>query len=420
MTRRLRCGWPRGLPRARRRRLTARTTSRCSTRPTAAPGAEGTARLVSRDSPFGVARHGRRPRELRRQHHASGLPEPGDAGRFTALRRLGGPAPISSQWDRLGAVHNGTIDRRARRSSTSSSSSSRAESDAGGGRAHGPDGTARHVAERMAAVVPHPSALPRHRRRDAAIAVLHALGAGDARRRRAPPAVDGELVHAACGAATRAAAGGTTCRRHARTCPAWTTSDTAMAMPDPDAGGDADDAGTRRPHARRRVLSPGRGRRSDARFRPRSPARSLRSGAATRSTSRRCSSDARFTGTRSPCTGSTARCRGRSSACRRARRSPCASTTGSTCRAACTGTACAWTIGSTAWPGVTQDAGAAGRRLRLYGAVSRRRRLLVSPARARGHRAGDGSRSATCSWTRPSRTTTRRSTASRRWCWAIC
>ena len=64
-------------------------------------------------------------------------------------------------------------------------------------------------------------------------------------------------------------------------------------------------------------------------------------------------------------------------------------------------------------PGVTQDPVAAGRNLRLHGALPRRRHLLVPPARPGGHRAGDGTVRQHAGRLAGHGPTTRRSTASR-------
>ena len=72
-----------------------------------APGAEGSARLFSAESPFGVAvtDDGRARYDIRIT--AGRLPPPGSLGRYTAYVAWAA-TPDLSKWARLGTVRNGT------------------------------------------------------------------------------------------------------------------------------------------------------------------------------------------------------------------------------------------------------------------------------------------------------------------------
>ncbi|MDQ6830698.1 MAG: hypothetical protein M3081_17700 [Gemmatimonadota bacterium] len=72
-----------------------------------APTAQGSARLIFADSPFGVAvtADGRAIYDV--QITASGLPEPQSLGKFSAYVAWA-VTPDLAQWDRLGTVTNGT------------------------------------------------------------------------------------------------------------------------------------------------------------------------------------------------------------------------------------------------------------------------------------------------------------------------
>jgi hypothetical protein len=74
---------------------------------TAAPGAEGRARLISARSPFGIAvtEDGRARYDIRVS--AAGLPRPGSLGRFTGYVAWAA-TPDLTHWVRLGTVRNGT------------------------------------------------------------------------------------------------------------------------------------------------------------------------------------------------------------------------------------------------------------------------------------------------------------------------
>lgn len=72
-----------------------------------APSAQGTARMVFAQSPFGVAvtADGRASYDIEIQ--ASGLPEPSSLGTYTAYVAWAASTDLA-EWHRLGAVKNGT------------------------------------------------------------------------------------------------------------------------------------------------------------------------------------------------------------------------------------------------------------------------------------------------------------------------
>ncbi len=74
---------------------------------TAAPGAEGRARLIPTDSPFGVGVTADGHASYNITITASHLPRPDRLGRFTAYVAWA-VLPDLSQWVRLGLVNNGT------------------------------------------------------------------------------------------------------------------------------------------------------------------------------------------------------------------------------------------------------------------------------------------------------------------------
>ncbi len=84
-----------------------RTTSRCSPTPRR-PARRGTrvSSSPARRSASRVTADGHASYDVRID--GAGLPDPDSLGRYHGLCRLGRHAPTSTQWDRLGAVHNGT------------------------------------------------------------------------------------------------------------------------------------------------------------------------------------------------------------------------------------------------------------------------------------------------------------------------
>ena len=191
---------------------------------TAAPGAEGRARLIPTDSPFGVGVTADGHASYNITITASRLPRPDSLGRFTAYVAWA-VLPDLSQWVRLGLVNNGT--------STvgpggAQQVPARHHGRVGlrGGRAHGPHRTARHLAERLAAIVRDPSALPRH----------HPMsGTACARLVRATlgAAVAASTMASSSLAAQQPAQQPAHDMRGMKDMPGMAPSDTAMAMPVP-------------------------------------------------------------------------------------------------------------------------------------------------------------------------------------------
>ena len=125
-----------------------------------APDAKGQARLVFAPSPFGVAvtADGRASYDV--QITASGLPEPSSLGGYSAYVAWAVTTDLK-QWNRLGTVSNGE-------STVGHAELNKfllvitAESIADTEGARRSNGVARHVAERVAAIVPVASAVPRN------------------------------------------------------------------------------------------------------------------------------------------------------------------------------------------------------------------------------------------------------------------